>query len=368
MMEEVAEALQDRDYRTAQILLKELKQSEPQNPWVNFYMARLYESTGKLATAEKVYRQLLKGTTNTKIITQARQGLARIEAIEVEQKRTAIANALAEPGGKEPGILILEQIAPEMRKTAGEKFARIMELDPYVARLQLPGRGWRLFRTGPVGELGYYTSRLQQAEINSFCIPINDLAKINVFNINYFESVAPQPIVYCKSKEGQMGKLTFDWSEVQQRVEGLLPLFEKIEVMDARRKFQEKTKTLDYSQFCDLHLPQRNAILRFSDSYYEFQKGITLAQKPKDIQPKNLTTTRKNWQNLTDFFNHKLPETPIWSDFSVFADIALDFQELLKRIEANIELVRPEPTLWDQAFQLYSSLVFLRNNPENNKI
>ncbi|MEC4984983.1 MAG: tetratricopeptide repeat protein [Oscillatoria sp. PMC 1068.18] len=368
MIEEVAEALKGQDYRTAQMLLKQLKQSEPQNPWVNFYTARLYESTGKLAAAETIYRQLLQKTTISKLITQARQGLSRLETIEIEQKQKAIANALAKPGGKEPGILILEQIAPEMRQTAGPKFARIMELDPYVARLQLPGRGWRLFRTGAVGELRYYTSRLQQAEINSFCVPVNDLTKLNVFNVNYFESVAPQPIIYCKSKEGQIGKLTFNWSEVQQRVEGLLPLFEKIEIMDARRKFQQKTKTLDYSQFCDLHLPQRNTILRFSDTYYEFQKGITLAQKPEDIQPKNLTTTRKNWQNLTNFFNQKIPKVPIWSDFTVFADIALDFQELLKRLEANIELVRPEPTLWDQAFQLYSSLVFLRNNSENSQI
>jgi len=39
----------------------------------------------------KVYRQLLRSTTNAKIVTQARQGLQRLEAEEQEQRQRAIA-------------------------------------------------------------------------------------------------------------------------------------------------------------------------------------------------------------------------------------------------------------------------------------
>src|SRR5919199_4066423 len=97
MIDQVANAFKRKDYRTAAALLKQLVKQEPKNPLVRLYVGRLHEATGKLESAETVYRQLLKGTTNPKIISQARQGLGRLEAMEQQRRRQALAEATADP-------------------------------------------------------------------------------------------------------------------------------------------------------------------------------------------------------------------------------------------------------------------------------
>jgi hypothetical protein len=68
---------------------------------------------------------------------------------------------------------------------------------------------------------------------------------------------------------------------------------------------------------------------------------------------------------LLDFLNHQLPQTPVWSDFSHFAETALDFREMLGHLPSHINLFRREETPWDPAFQLYSGLVFLKNSSKS---
>jgi tetratricopeptide (TPR) repeat protein len=373
MIDQVVDAFERKDYRTAARLLKQLVQQEPKNPWVRLYVGRLHEVTGKLEAAQKVYRQLLQGTTNPKIMSQARQGLGRLEAIEQEQRRQALAEFTADPNSTELGVLILEPISAEAKQVAAQKFAQIMQLDAYTARLQLPSRGWRLYRTGAIGELQFYVSSLRNADIPCFSASLADIQKINVFSINYFSEGdrSSQATVVCQSAEGQLGSLTFNWSEVLQRVEGLLPLFEEVIDLDARRKLQRKTRTLDYIPFCDLHLPERRSILRLCDRHYQFQQGIPLSPKPENTQngrssvrSLHQTTTRKNWNNLLDFLNRQLPQKPVWSDFTHFAETAVDFREMLSHLPSHINLSRQEDTPWDSAFQLYSGLLFLKNAPK----
>lgn len=359
MLEQIAEAFKRKDYQTAARILSTMVKQTPQDAWVHFYVGRLYEETDKLEAAEKVYRQVLRSTTHLKIVVQARQGLQRLEDIAKKRRKQAIAEATSAPIDMELGVLILEPLSPELKLVAAQKFARIMHSDPYTARLQLPSRGWRLHRLGPVGELRFYTDQLRQAEIPSFSASIADIQKINVYDVNYFQSWALQTVVACHDELGQMGSLTFNWSEVSQRVEGLLPIFEEVVDFDARHKLQRKTKTLDYVQFCDLHLPARRTILRLCDRNYQFQQGIAFAQKQEDIQPLSQITTRNNWNNLITFLNQQLPQRPAWSDFTTFAETAIDQTELLKRIKSHIDLSRRKETLWDPAFQLYSGLIFL---------
>lgn len=361
MLEQVANAIKRQDYRTAAQLLKQLMHTESQNPWVQFYVGHLHEATGKPQDAEKAYRQLLRSATNPKIIAQARQGIERLEALKQEKHQHASAQAMAALGSEELSVLVLEPIPSELKQAAAQRFARIMQLDPYSARLKLPSRGWRLYRVGAVGELQFYTTALMQAEIPCFCTAVSEIGKLNVFQTNYFQSIAPKTTVICQNPQGQRGKLTFNWSEISQRVEGLVPLFEAVLDIDVQHKLQRKTKTLDYVQFCDLHLPARKTILRLCDRHYEFQQGISFSQEPKNPQHIEQTTTRSNWNNLINFLNQQLPQSPVWSDFTTFAETALDFSEMLRRIEPHIDLFRREETLWDAAFQLYSSLVFLRS-------
>ena len=68
MIEQVAIAFEHKDYQTAAKLLKQLRKESPDNPWVQFYLGRLHEVSGKHQDAEKIYRQL-RDTTKTKIVT-----------------------------------------------------------------------------------------------------------------------------------------------------------------------------------------------------------------------------------------------------------------------------------------------------------
>jgi hypothetical protein len=271
------------------------------------------------------------------------------------------------------GVLVLEPLQAETKAEAVQKFAHIMQLDAYSARLQLPMRGWRLYRTGPMGELNFYVSSLREASIPCFCAAIADIKKINVFNVHYFspESQSSQPTVVCKNEQGQLGSLTFNWSEVTQRVEGLLPLFDQVVDRDARGNFKRKTQTLDYVQFCDLHLPERGSILRLGARNYQFQQGLALSPKPLADQRRKSKapsleqgTTKNNWNHLVDFLNQNLPQVPVWSDFKTFAETAIDFREMLGNLPSHIDLFRRQETPWDPAFQLYSGLVFLKNSSQ----
>jgi len=128
-LEQVAAAFDSKDYRTAAQLLKTLHQRMPENPWVQLYIGRLHEVSGKLDAAETVYRQLLRNSLHPKVATQARQGMQRVEAILKAQRQQAIAQATADPANTEPGFLILLPVTGEARNIAAQNFARIMKLD-----------------------------------------------------------------------------------------------------------------------------------------------------------------------------------------------------------------------------------------------
>jgi predicted Zn-dependent protease len=161
MLDQVAAAFENKDYKTAAKLLKQLIKESPENPWVQFYVGRLHEVSAKPQDAEKIYRRLLRDTINDKIIKQARQGLQRLQDIQQQEKQKAIIQATADPNNTEMGLLVLEPINNELKTQAAQKFAKIMEIDPYSARLLLPSRGWRLYKIGAVGELKFYGEQLR---------------------------------------------------------------------------------------------------------------------------------------------------------------------------------------------------------------
>ncbi|MDZ8027927.1 MAG: tetratricopeptide repeat protein [Nostoc sp. SerVER01] len=354
MIEQVAIAFDNKDYQTAAKLLKQLQKESPEHPWVQFYLGRLHEVSGKYQDAEKIYRQLLRDTTNTKILTLAREGLRRLQEIEQEERQRAIAKATSEPSKTELGVLILEPLNNELKAEASRKFAQIMQTDPYTARLMLPSRGWRLYRTGQVGELKFYGEQLQQAGIPCFWTTITTIQEIQVFQVKYFSESQLKATVVCSNQANQLGSLTFDWSEVTARVVGLLPIFEQVVDIDAHGKLERKTQTQDYAQFCDLHLPARRSILRLYDNGYEFQQGLEI------IPQVSQNTIRINWNSLSNWIDQQLPQVKTWSDFTPFADTALDQTEMLGQIESHIHLFRREQTNWDSAFHLYSGLVFVK--------
>jgi hypothetical protein len=142
---------------------------------------------------------------------------------------------------------------------------------------------------------------------------------------------------------------------------GMLPFYEEVVDVNAKRQLERKVKIQDYIYFCDLHLPSRGSILRVYDNGYEFQQGVAMTVAGVAIAPQSSQNTiRINWNNLLTWMNEKLPEVRVWSDFTPFAETALDQTELLNQIPAHINLLRRGKTYWDSAFQLYSGVIFVK--------
>jgi hypothetical protein len=155
-----------------------------------------------------------------------------------------------------------------------------------------------------------------------------------------------------------LGALSFRWSEVFNRVEGRLPIFEDVLDTDARNQLTRKEKTQDYAQVIDLHLPQRNCMLRFCDWNYQFQQGVIFAASQDGELPIAQSTSRIRWNQLIYFLDEHLSTTPVWTEFPAFAETAIEHLALVKDLPSHIDLFRKAPSKWDPAFQLYSGLVF----------
>ncbi|MEP0909834.1 tetratricopeptide repeat protein [Leptolyngbya sp. GB1-A1] len=357
MLDQVAAAFARQDYETAARLVKQLQQQSPNHPWVKLYVARLQEVSGQFASAEQIYRTLLRDTTHPKIALQARQGLHRLEA-EAHQtpSHPTIAEAKADLANPVNGALVLEAISPEARQTAAQNFARIMRLDTYAARLLLPGRGWRLYRLGAIDQLEEWGQQLVAAEIPVFWLPLAAIQRIRVFRVESLQSTSQQATVICQSETNQKGALRFNWSEVAGRAEGRLPIFEQVVDKNIHNQLVRKEQTQDYAQVLDLHLPHRNSILRFGDWSYQFEQGQEAV--PSDaVRSTPLTSNRLKWNQLVRSIEAALGNVPVWSDFPAFGESAIEPLAMV-RLPSHIDLFRQTPTAWDTAFQLYSGLVF----------
>ncbi|MEX0267844.1 tol-pal system YbgF family protein [Leptolyngbyaceae cyanobacterium UHCC 1019] len=354
MLDQVAAAFERQDYQTAAQLLKELLKRSPQDPWVQLYVARLQEVSGKTKAAEGIYRQLLKSQTNSKLIAQARQGLQRLGGVNKEPPKPQAIAVTRQPSSANPGFMILSAVPNEARSHLGQCFASVMNLDVYTARALLPSRGWKLYRAGAFADLQEVGQALKAAEIPVFWSAVSELEAIQVFHVSHFTTLEPNPIVVCKNESGQLGSLSFAWSEVAQRVEGILPLFSQVVELGYRDRPEWKDKIEDYAHFCDLHIPSRRCILRIHDSRYNFKQGA-LASFAAD-------TIRQRWNHLLTCLNHQLPQAPIWSDFTPFSETVDDFIVPLSRLKPQLFLSRAEDCYLDSAFHLYSTLAFLKSS------
>ncbi len=359
MFEAIASAIAQQDYTTAAQLIDTLKQEYPHHPWLTFYTAQIDAAQGNLEIAESAYQKLLQESSNRKLLSQTREALRCLETAQTERGKDAISEALAQPGGQDTAVFILCAIPAAEKQQAAPILAKTFQLDPYNARLQLPSRGWRLFRIGAIGELLYYSKVLQNRNIPCFCTPLNALDTLNVFQVQYLRSEGKQVSSRCSNGQGQEGTLTFQWSEVHQQVQGRLPIFEEIVTTDARRKRKRKTETLDYVQFCDLHLLHRRTILRLCDQQYQFQQNAPLSQTMQKGE-----TLRRNWLQLLAYLEEQMPMIQRWQDFTSFGEGAIAFPQMLQRITAHIDLKRRYETSWDAAFQLYSGLAFFRGESD----
>lgn len=378
MLEQVASALNRRDYPTAARLIAALVAQRPDDHQVQLYAAQLQEATNKLDNALEIYRLLLQHAINIKITSEARQGIRRIEQLQTQIQANALTVAQAGiEDNIEPGFLVLEPISPEHKQVVVQKFATIMNLDPYSARLQLPSRGWRLYRLGQMGELEFYRDQLQQAQIPCFCVSQHNTQQMYIFRVSHFQSFHPNATIVCTDARSELRTFNFNWSEVTQLVTGMLPIFEEVVEIDARNRTYRKPKILDYVCIYDLQLRDRRSIFRLCSQTYNFcayKQSIAqnrhlltgdLRDRSLNSQPLPLTS-RENWKNLLSQIHEQVSDIPTQSNFTPFAETAIGYPELLQRIDPHIELLRRADSHWDRAFHLYSTLAMCRDAGGNS--
>ncbi len=356
MEDQVTAALKASDYRQAAALLKQWQAQEPQNPLLRLYAGQLQERTYRLEAAEKNYLKLLQQSPNSKITSQARAGIQRIQEQQKANKAEALSQAKAVEGGDEVAILAIAALpqnqADQARQQAIQGIASIFNLDAYTARMKVPPAGFRIHRIGPWGEISYYTKALQAVNVSALSSKINDIQSLQIFQVCYFESLSPQLTVICKSSEGQLGKISFDTTEISQRVSGQLPVFEQVVDIGNWGKTVHREKVQDYAQVVDLHLLKRKIVLRLCDRLYQYKKGVSLTSGSQELN------SRIQWNYL---LTHLSPDIsrPHHDDFTRFGKGALEFISLLTPINPNLDIDRRAPSHWDQAFHLYSSLCYL---------
>ncbi len=362
----------EQNFSAASATLKELQQQNPNDSQIEVLMANLYRATGEPNKAEVIYRTILRTETQAKLLSQARQGLKIIEDAERQQQKDAIAMALAQPGNKSLGFLAIQPMETSDKKAIAEQVARIFHIDTYTAKMLIPSRNLKILRIGTVGELSVYGEQLRQIGIPAIWIGLEAIAKIDVYNVNYFVNNLESAVRGTTPTNGQInsavlkkqicavhddGEISFDWHEVGIKVTGLLPTFGEVVAVDAKHQLIRKEQVLDQVHICDLHLPQRNCILRFHDNHYQFTQGVQLKveQPLKHIAP----TVQQRWASLMQWLDQAMPQVPIKDDFTPFAEIALEFPEFLGELNPRLDLERRKESLWDNCFQLYSGMVFM---------
>ena len=366
MIKEIVAALDRQDYGTASQLIQALP---PDDPWGQLYRGQLHEAQQALDLAETAYRGLLQADSGPKITRAAREGLQRLTKVRETQRQQQLATTLAQAGKTDLGVLVLEPMPTAAKTQAARDFAQIMQIDPYSARLLIPSQGWRLYRSGPIGELQLYGQELLAAGIPVFWQSLKQLQGIEVYQVCYFETVIDPARVTITTQDGsgQTRSFRFFWSDVTQQVKGLVPIFEEVVDLDNRGKLQRKEQIQDHAQFCDLHLPERSCILRFYDVAYQFNQGVQLTATTETTNAIGQSTSWANWRGLMGLFDQHVPDVPLRSEFTSFAETAVDQIVHLGNFESHINLFRRIDSEWDQAFQLYSSLAFLRHLSEKRQ-
>lgn len=351
----VTAALEAQDFQRATQLIKQWRKTAPKDPLMLLSIGRLQEGTLQWDAAEKTYLTFLKKVNNPKLMGQARAGLKRVQQAREANRQEALDEAKAVLGSDEPGVLVI--MPPGDAQQAAMGLAKVLRIDPYMARLQLPKRGLRLQRTGPIGEMQYYGEALQAVGIPTTWSTIDDLKTVQVFQVKHFRAIAPQPVIVCQSPTGQMGSIQFDWSEVTQVVRAQLPVFEQVNEKGPWGKSQRKELVQDYAQVVDLHVHGRRIILRVCDRTYEFRHSAALVPNQT-----NLTSTRIRWNGLMQHITRHT-DCPLREDFTNFGQGALEMIPLLPYMPVYLDLDRRKPSDWDTAFQIYTTLMFRQGQP-----
>lgn len=356
MFDQVLAALSQQQLTQAAQLLKQWQRNNPQDPWLQLATGQYWEAKGELEKAQITYTRLLQSAANTRVISQAREGVQRVRDQLAQRREHDLKAAKHRPEAQGAAVLVLEAVAGSARNMAAQGLATVMQLDVYTARMRLPSQNWRLFRVGPAGELQYFSEQLQAHNTPAFAASVAQVKALPVFRVLAIKAFEPQVTVLCQNNKGQKGTIQLTWADVTQWVVGLLPLYESVVDLDPRGKLMRREATQDYAEVMDWHLHGRGCVLRFCDRTYKYRDSAPLLTSTTPL------VAATAWKALKDYGRTSI-QSPPHADFAGFGAGALDFIDLLPDLDPHIGLAREWPSPWDAAFHLYSSLRFLHYRP-----
>ncbi len=353
---EIEQMLQQCQWQKAQSALATWRSQYPHEPQLKILEARLAYGMGQVSQAEEIFREILRSATQTHILAEARKGLRQIEEDEVRQRQRRAEEIANSSAGQGLGFLALLPVSPDnvsLRSKTVERLARILRTDVYTAKFKLPTRHLKIIRIGVIADLQAHGEALQQAEIPAVWISQKAIAEIPIQGVRYFEILGLGEVRAVHSQ----GDTRFALGEVSARVEGLLPTYGNVFDLNAKYQIIRREQVLDRVRICDFHLPQRQLILRFHDSNYQFNQGMQVAvpQTLPNIKP----TVQQRWQAMLAWFANAMPHATIHDDFSHFQDMLMMYPDFVKEITPRIDLYRPKPQLVDNCFEVYSATLFL---------
>ncbi|MBE9222798.1 tetratricopeptide repeat protein [Cyanobacterium stanieri LEGE 03274] len=367
MFKDIVTYIDNQEYEEANKLIHQLSSEGEELLWKNYYYGLIAEKTNQIEKAEEKYRQVIKDSIfpHPQMTKNIRDGLERIKQVKTLKKETenqqrearkekTLAEFQENKNSNDLAILALKPLTVEQKNLVGKKFAEIIKVDPYTAKLQLPTRNLRLYQTGKYGELSYYQQEFNSLNIQSICYSIKEINQTITYQVKYIINHQENITIVSQNKLAQEIQFTFNPQDIINQIRGKIPIFEMTLHTNPQGKLIRKKETLDYISFCDLHLPKDKIILRFSDYIYQFDQGIDIFNQGK--------TNRDKWLTLIRFLNDKIGKVKSHDDFTTFGEGAIQFPEMLTQIESNINIFRKETTLWDEAFQLYSALILLDSN------
>lgn len=355
MYDQVSAALSSKQLNQAAKLLQQWKLAKPQDPWLKLAMANYWEAREDLEKAQASYTRLLQTASNSKVLSQARDGIQRVRNQLAQHREHELQAAKRQSDVKGAAVLVLTPIEGERRETAIQGLAQVMQLDVYTARMRIPSKYWRIFRVGAAGEIQYFWEQLQAHHTPALWVTIDQVRAVPTFRVEQVLAFKPQLKIVCLNSAGQKGTIVVDWGEVNQWLNAQLPIFESVVDLAPWGKLKRKDTTQDFAQVMDLHVKKRGCILRFCDRTYNYRDSIDVPGQPQTPSAHLIAST--SWKGMRALFQGYL-STPDKA-FTGFGQGALDFMDLLPRFDSYLDLARREPSAWDRAFHLYSCLKFL---------
>ncbi|MBW4460967.1 MAG: hypothetical protein KME47_12135 [Nodosilinea sp. WJT8-NPBG4] len=355
MYDLVSAALGAQQLTQAAQLIKQWQQKTPQDPWLKLAIGQYWEAKTELEKAQITYTQLLQSTANTKVLSQAREGVQRVRDRMAQRREHDLSAAKQQPGAAATAMLVLEPVTGDRRESAAQSLARVMQIDAYTARTRLPSKHWRLLRVGPAGETQYFCEQLQAEGTPARWATVDQVKAVDTFRVQAIRAVEPELTVICLNSAGQQGTIQLTWGDITQWVVGQLPMYESVVDLDVRGKLRRKDATQDYGEVIDWHLHGRGCVLRLCDRTYKFREAMPMP--PAESFPSPLIAATA-WKAMKSYFAARIASAPL-TDFSGFGESALDLIELLPSFENQVEMGRSRPSPWDAAFHLYSGLRFV---------